>query len=797
MAINGPVMTLKAKQSTPTTVILVVPFAYRSTYDFVNRVHRINPHGAALAGEPFFIHPRVVASNITSSKSSHVGNFTASFVDPDNFLLRNVMPDDWLIAWNFDNEEDARRVMKLVLAGEPANGFNDGLKFVGRVDSCRRSVSREASNGQEFKRVNITAYSFSELDTPVYYHPLMGKQNSNLHILNMVDTLDSQFLAKVKDAHFAHVNDILPLAVDTILGGGPRLEREEDEKWTPNTAYLVPEPVAKILGVRVKEDPVTYADLLTTLVGVQEYETGSEVNVDDAFYSDYKPLPRLKPTDPNVLRKRLFTPQPILSVFNPMVTPWSGTPVWGIVNSYLNPAINEMYTCLRPDDEGKVVPTLVIRQKPFTTESYGKGNKPVLPHTMFKNLPRWKVDHSMVYAINTGRSRSLGFNYCEVQLIGTGVNGVVVRNAALADGVSATNEAGVRRSGLKPFITTVMVAAEDLKVAEQDDAPNTGRANVAHGDYDADGNDGDDTMPEAPVSSEFGWRIHPVYKTRKLHKGVDLAYPEGTRVPAYRRGLVTFAGSQRGYGNVVYIDHGDGEETRYAHLQSIHPDVKQGKMVEHNATVGYVGMTGTATGPHLHFEFRRYGVALNPRSEAGDYPLLNGSASQSYALGGGAEAEGVSPESDRVVKTVGNRWSELVADMIFESHLKFSGTVTLLGVQAPIVEGDNFEYDGTIYHIEEVTHSFRVNPVTGQREFRTILSLSNGVDAEEGKLFPEFEDRHWFNGVLSTGEAFDVKYMEPYEGLVRIGDEGMGVYNPILNNSDMQQIGITTDDPEI
>lgn len=112
------------------------------------------------------------------------------------------------------------------------------------------------------------------------------------------------------------------------------------------------------------------------------------------------------------------------------------------------------------------------------------------------------------------------------------------------------------------------------------------------------------------VSSGYGMRFHPVSGGIKPHLGVDFAAPTGTPVRAVGDGVVEFAGTQRGYGNLVVLSHRGGVSTAYAHLSRIH--VRKGQRVEQGVLVGDVGSTGVSTGPHLHFEFRENGVHKDP-----------------------------------------------------------------------------------------------------------------------------------------------------------------------------------------
>ncbi|SFB48204.1 Peptidase family M23 [Cohnella sp. OV330] len=118
---------------------------------------------------------------------------------------------------------------------------------------------------------------------------------------------------------------------------------------------------------------------------------------------------------------------------------------------------------------------------------------------------------------------------------------------------------------------------------------------------------------EYRLSSPFGYRTHPVTGQRnKLHTGMDMAVPEGTPVYAAESGTVIVAQSWSGYGNCIIINHGGGLWTLYGHLKPGGILVEKGETVKRGEKIGLVGMTGTATGYHLHFEVRKDGTPVNP-----------------------------------------------------------------------------------------------------------------------------------------------------------------------------------------
>lgn len=113
------------------------------------------------------------------------------------------------------------------------------------------------------------------------------------------------------------------------------------------------------------------------------------------------------------------------------------------------------------------------------------------------------------------------------------------------------------------------------------------------------------------LASGFGYRVHPVYKVKKLHTGIDFSASIGTPIYATADGKVADINvSFSGYGKTIQIDHGFGFETRYAHMHDF--AVKEGELVKRGQIIGYVGNTGTSTAPHLHYEVIKNGSKINP-----------------------------------------------------------------------------------------------------------------------------------------------------------------------------------------
>ena len=124
------------------------------------------------------------------------------------------------------------------------------------------------------------------------------------------------------------------------------------------------------------------------------------------------------------------------------------------------------------------------------------------------------------------------------------------------------------------------------------------------------------------VTSEYGYRIHPLQGVQKFHSGIDVGAGAGTPIYAAAAGTVATATYNDSYGNYVLINHGGGNSTLYAHMSSM--AVSSGAYVTQGQVIGYVGSTGWSTGPHLHYEVRLNGSTVNPLSYYSGYTIYNG-----------------------------------------------------------------------------------------------------------------------------------------------------------------------------
>jgi hypothetical protein len=255
---------------------------------------------------------------------------------------------------------------------------------MGRIDSVRKHMRLDRQSGIKTSGVSVTAIGFRELDSQIFYDQnlaendaLSGSLGSWLAKLGL--DLEALFAVDIKNGQKNNARALITSLVDLIVGKGV----SKDINPTGNSAlqagtganatgeapfaYLVPRVVGAFLGITGSSKTggiMSYADILTTLMGVQEYNTSSATAGEGAAF--------IPTHDRSSSSQRMYTGTELLGTFLPVMPELTNKPLWSVLQQYLNPTVNEMYTCLRVNKDNRIVPTLVVRQIPFTTEAFSR-----------------------------------------------------------------------------------------------------------------------------------------------------------------------------------------------------------------------------------------------------------------------------------------------------------------------------------------------------------------------------------------------------------------------------------------
>lgn len=478
----------------PYTVVAVWPYARHITFDR-NKIASpgIPPNISVttdisdivrIAGDKPIIMRDCTMAQITGSKSNHCSQMAANFQNSGSNYLQQIFQDDWVGAWIVYGEEKYHDLIRRLNAGEACNEFNDGLKFLGKVRSFRKQ-NMLMEDGKKKSVYAMQALGFREFANALFYD-----ERLQMRIPFFADIVGKLNIAIDELMSFDRntgidTNKFVPLALDLILGrGAPQSFANpggdlpiaagpvQDKGSEPTAACVVPSQVAHVLGIKEagsKAGLFSYADLMNVVIGIQKYQ-GAD-NDWRAF------VPRGAEGGGN---RKVFANTDVdlqlIGSFLPMPMPFTNKALWSLLNEFLNPVVNEMYTALRVNGAGKIVPTLTVRQIPFTSNTFAShkltrtsnlGADSAMTATFkvsttrFLELPRWKAAPNLVRNYDIGRSGQAHFNFFHVygapvfsQPL-TSLTSQIVRNPPLSDDLD------IRREGIQPFTTTVNCSPND------------------------------------------------------------------------------------------------------------------------------------------------------------------------------------------------------------------------------------------------------------------------------------------------------------------------------------------------
>ena len=517
-------------QISPAWVLTFVRWNNRDTYRNTNIA-------STEVRDPLVVENDCVQVSTTSNKGTLTPSMTASLIMTDINYETSVAPGDFVIVNMLNWESDARRVADNARAKLPLNGLNDGFKGLYKVQSVRKTLSVDPITGTKYYIFKITGFAFTEFNNSIYFNPFMLDPSADKKNPLLFSSIISTNWANLYNKRgFVNVQDLVAILIQNFIGTGVTskgIANKNGTLQTFNTHFYIPQLVGQYLGVK---NAKAAKDVYNYLFGVQKYSGASSPNttITDG----------MNPTGLYTRYNRFwYTGNKCEGDSILKAEYWNNVKAWAILNQYTNSPLNEMYTCFRVSPEGNVMPTLVFRQIPFTTEDY----KPTtLPVTRFMNLPRWNIDPSLITGFDIGREEAARINF--VQYFATST--IDIGGTALSLEIAKQNYSydikDVQRSGLRPYI----------------------------------------------IVTQFN-------------------EPSG------------------GHGDIAFKS-----------------------------------------------------------------PL----------------------------------WAKIMGDALIGGHLKMNGTVNSIGIVQPIATGDNLQFDNTVYHIEQVTHTCQINPEDGKKSFRTALSLSSGVD---------------------------------------------------------------------
>lgn len=450
--------------------------------------------GARTRGETLIITDDCIRLSVQGNKGSHLANLSAQFLPSETNYDSAILPGDWVMGWMVNSEDKGKELVVRIQRKEACNLFDDGFKFLGRAQDVRRQRRVDRNGGIKTVGYSLSAVGFAELDSQVFFDPqlaesskLMGSWLARLgkSVIELLDTPQGE----TESTAAIDINRVIPFFFDLLLGDGiprrasnpggdPQLQistgLSRTESGEAPFAYLVPTDVGQLLGKTSRSKSggiLAYADVLELMHGVQRYVNAANARRGGAeqwtsFVPDGVEPP---PAGESKVPQHKATGKRMLGQFIPTIPDFSNKPVWSVMTQWLNPVINEMYTAIKVNEAGRVVPQVVCRQMPFSSDKMvrkmsGGDEKRAINLTPFLELPRWVMHPTLVYEDGLGRSNATRFNFIHVygqSAISQKSNHLthqLVRNPPIRDDLD------IQRSGLRPYMTMVACSLEDTKL---------------------------------------------------------------------------------------------------------------------------------------------------------------------------------------------------------------------------------------------------------------------------------------------------------------------------------------------
>jgi hypothetical protein len=490
-------------------LVLIVPFKHKMTYNRnldspgSTRTSLANP---VEENDLIVIENDCVSWQTSTGKDSHASSLQMSLKHTAIGYIGKISADDWVMFWAFNSFADYKRIKEKVKNKEPANDADSGLKFIGRIQTISNALRVDPSSGKKMLGYSVSAHGFSELDSQMYFDPLIQNIRNDAS-LYWADFAGQENTYSTAPAGIITTQDAIPALLHVCLGMGPGEAALTGNQgpggvtMSPNRAYQVPETVSSLL---INHDPFkgnhyTYVDLLKVYIGVHEYATdsflpnnkGSKQHI--TIIKDTEAANSISQSN-NIYNSQteIEDPQLLLPIY------FNNQTIWSVLNTYLNEPINEMYTCLRIDENDKIVPTLMIRRIPFsspaflnsggsatenqtfdvssakqdrkrssrgaisrgsmsgssTTESNGWSSQEHLSATAFLSLPRWVIDDSLIQHLEVAKNSAIRHNYVHLLPNRPGVDIRKIR--AFAEPIA--DIADIQKSGLRGMIRQISAA---------------------------------------------------------------------------------------------------------------------------------------------------------------------------------------------------------------------------------------------------------------------------------------------------------------------------------------------------
>lgn len=384
---------------------------------------------------PLVVYNDAISVVTSDSKNSMSSTVTIMLKGGDINYSTALSPGDFVLVNMVNWDGKAQNIHDRALALKPINEVDDGFKGVYKIQSVVKNIRVDKASGAKMLVYTVTAASFTEFNNVIYYNPALAAAFAQQGTALWATAIGDYYNDKLKSESSVQevVKDLFK-----ILVGKSRKKPDPKIPNYGNTHFRIPSTLGKLLG---RNDINYVTEFYNYVIGIWGDSKSTNIN-DNNIGVGFNP----NFTGSNFITTgKALKGRKLVQIEN-----WNNQTAWSIIQGNMNSVLNEMYTTHRVGPDNRVYPTIVVRQKPFTSEHFKE--KSVV--TKFLSLPRWKISANLLYELQTSKNEAARYNFVQVftrQLADTAEQDMA-QQVILENFVSDTGD--IQRNGLKPYVVT-------------------------------------------------------------------------------------------------------------------------------------------------------------------------------------------------------------------------------------------------------------------------------------------------------------------------------------------------------
>ncbi|HLD91761.1 MAG TPA: hypothetical protein VI911_12240 [Patescibacteria group bacterium] len=408
--------------------------------------------------KPLVVINDCVDLQVTNTKQNVTSSFSATLRAGDINYSTAVHPGDYVLINMVNFQDKAYEIYQRALKSQPINEFHDGFKGLFKVQTVRRKIEINPESGLKSYYFVVHGFGFTEMKTQLYYDPVISTvfQQSDVLFISQFAKYWNEIATSASNKK--NIQEIMIILFKLLLGTGLK-NTDFQISPTQNVHFKVPSTVARLLGrqsLGVSEPVIP--DIYNFIFGIWDNPAQQIKEDQGSEYKGFNPNAKYHKNDSNfyTIGKEIEGWR-ILAAEN-----FNQKEIWSVLQSYLNGTVNEMYTTYRvsPENNNRVYPTVVVRQKPFSSEHYvsPQVTTPVKPepkpYTKFLSLPRWKISSDLMFMVDLGKDEAARVNFVQVFGRSLAASDAENRSMQVGKGNFFYDGKDVQRHGLKPIIAS-------------------------------------------------------------------------------------------------------------------------------------------------------------------------------------------------------------------------------------------------------------------------------------------------------------------------------------------------------